>query len=90
MKAKIGTNYTFFIDYLREQVSSFPEYVSEIILEMTQNKVFFGYSKETIKQIISELYNNQQIAIADRLCNLYSENGRYFLRDVYNEYHSKN
>ena len=39
-----------------------------------------------IKKIVQKLYEMGQKDIADKVANIYGENGYYFLEDLYNKY----
>ena len=63
-----------------------PEKIGKLILEMLKYKVPVPYDIEDIKKTVESLYSKDQKAIADKICNIYGENGYYFLKETIKKY----
>ncbi len=82
----MGFDIHFFIENLMQHVLKTPKKVGEIYLEMLNANIYPDYNQEHIQKIVRLLYDNQEKEIADRICNLYGEQGYWFLKDIYNKY----
>lgn len=60
-----------------------PEKIGKLILEMLKYKVPATYDTEYITKVVEVLYSKNQKEIADKICNIYGENGYYFLKDTF-------
>ena len=75
---------TFFIvDYLLRHVTKTPELVGNLYLELLENGLFPTYKKEHIIELVQYLYDNGIRTIADRICNMYLNEGYGLLREIY-------
>jgi hypothetical protein len=66
-----------------EHIDKNPEKIGKLILEMLKYKVPVPYDIEDIKKTVESLYSKNQKEIADKICNIYGENGYYFLKDTF-------
>jgi hypothetical protein len=76
---------SFLIEYLLKHVPKTPLKVAEIYLMMLNNKVYPDYDRNNIIKIVEILYAQGQAEIADKICNMYGEEGFDFLRNIYNK-----
>jgi len=65
-----------------------PEKIGKLVLEMLKYKTPAIYDLEDIKKTVESLYSKNQKEIADKICNIYGENGYYFLKETF-ERHNK-
>ena len=81
----VGMDYNVpsFVEGLERHVEKAPEYVSKLLLGLLENGIFPDYKEKWIRHIVEVAYKNDYKTIADSICNLYAENGRLFLRDIY-------
>lgn len=80
---------TLFIEYLMGHASKTPAKVGEIYIEMLNANIFTDYSQEHIQKTVCLLYDNNEKEIANKICNLYGENGYSFLKDIFEKYNNK-
>lgn len=83
---KYYKNTLFIIDDLAKYVEKYPEEIGEIYIELIKHSDNIYYKNETIKDIINTLYEKNEKENADFICNVYGENGFYFLRELYDRY----
>jgi hypothetical protein len=77
---------TFFIvEYLLKHVAKTPELVGKLYLEILENGLFPTYKKEQIIELVQILYDKGIRAIADRICNMYLNEGYGLLRETYDK-----
>lgn len=79
----------FLIEYLLKHIGVAPEKVARIYLEMLDSGVYPDYDQSHIEEIVRILYEKGQREHADRICNMYGEQGYDFLRESY-ETHKEN
>lgn len=60
-----------------------PEKIGKLVLEMLKYKIPAIYDIEDIKKTVESLYSKNQKEIADKICNIYGENGYYFLKGTF-------
>ena len=63
-----------------------PKKIGKLILEMLKYKVPVPYDIEDITKVVEVLHSKNQKEIANEICNIYGENGYYFLKDTFNRY----
>ena len=83
---KIGSNHRLIIENLLKCVEKSPEKVAEIFIEMLNNGAYPDYRQENIVKIVDVLYGKGEKESADKICNLYGEKNKHFLRDLYKRY----
>jgi len=71
---------------LYEHIEKNPEKIGKLVLEMLKYKVPATYEIEDIIKVVEVLYSENQKEIADKICNIYGENGYYFLRKLFEQY----
>jgi hypothetical protein len=82
-----------FIEYLDElkdkgDKSETAKYIGDIYLKMLEN-ITPDFDQKHIRSIVEFLYDAGATDIAKRICNIYGERERYFLRDIYERYSRK-
>ncbi len=60
-----------------------PEKIGKLILEMLKYKVPVPYDIEDITKVVEFLYSRNQKESANEICNIYGENGYYFLKETF-------
>ncbi len=79
-----------FIENLLNHVDKSPDEVGDIVLEMLNAGVFVTIKGENFQQLVRRLYELKRKDIADEICYMYARKGIFFLKEVYEEYNSKN
>jgi len=63
-----------------------PEKIGKLILGMLKYKVPVLCDIKDIIKTVEVLYSKDQKVIANKICNIYGENGHHFLKDIFNRY----
>ena len=68
---------------LKRYVPDSPGKTAGLFLKILGHKIYPLYPKEDIIFIVKTLKEKEQEDKADLICNLYGEEGEYFLRELY-------
>ena len=79
-----------FLKSLLEYLEKTPQKVGIILIEMVGKAELYPPDEGDIKKIVQKLYEMGQKDIADKVANIYGENGYYFLEDLYKKYNILN
>ncbi|MBA7534561.1 hypothetical protein ES705_26810 [subsurface metagenome] len=84
----IQPNESIFLEYLLKFVSKDPSRVGQLYIKMLESGVYPYYKEEHIKAIIEKLYKKGEKALADKICNMYGQEGYEFLNlgELYQKY----
>ena len=78
--------YQYYINFCEKHVESQPKRVGALFLQMLGSDFLPSYEEEAIKNVVERLFSKEETETAIAICNIYSENGFYFLRDIENKY----
>lgn len=82
---EVNWNTGYLIEYFLKHVRKTPALVGKLYLEMLDSGIYADYSRENIITFIKALYNFDEKEIADRICNMYLQEGFEFLRDTFDK-----
>jgi|GEM_PF-5245081 len=68
---------------LQKHVQIQPLRVGRLLLRATENGTLSAYEDNKLLDIIETLYKKNNKVIANRICDVYGENGLYFVKQIY-------
>ena len=72
----------FLFDGLVKFVNSDPKLVGNIFLKLTSSGLFVSYRNDVVTRLVKDLYERGERNTANQICNLYRENGLFYLEDI--------
>lgn len=85
----INRNYEDIETKLFEMVDDYPQQASQLYLQLIKTAVFHGSKYEPdIYKMVRVLYEKAEKENADQICQVYSDKGFLFLRDLYKQHNN--
>ena len=76
----------YLVEYLLIHVKNTPNEVGQIYINLIESGIYPDYEEKNILGTIETLYQAGLKKVADKICDEYTKNGKYFLRGLYDKY----